>query len=200
MAWRGYFTTCLGAGTPADPFRGRVTLAGAITVDARASSTVQAGEMFVVVNVTPAEHTTLLGTAGVTYLNLEDLAGTPVPPAGTLGDVSAANRTAARTMLDARHIPYDDLTAQDTVRMLWRRIAMRCVVRQILGANDYTEGLDTLVSAIPAAKRQAIRAALEARGFNVDGAGILGTDTVRQALIKTIIATGSPRALRVAGV
>jgi hypothetical protein len=185
MTWRPYFADIIGSGaSPADGYR--PVIADIVSVwrgvDARQTST-GSGRMLAVADVTPAEHTTLIGTAGVTYIPFEDASTAPVDlVTGTVGDVSAANRTLISSRLEAQHIPTQDFTLATPLRIVLARIKRRFVLRQILGTDDWTEGLDTLVSAIAAPRRNAIANRLAARG--IDTSAIQGADTIREAIRK----------------
>lgn len=173
------------------PLRGYLVLLTASAVPASVSAlTIWGGHCLpangwalVVADTTPAQHTSLVAdTLNVTYLPFEDTLGALVPFSGTLADVSAANRTTLTTILEGKHVPLDGLTGSHTVRQVLIRVIRRLVCRQLLGANDWTEGLDTLVSAMSAVKRQAIRDTLESHGYDL--AGVQGTDTIREAIRK----------------
>lgn len=140
-------------------------------------------EYFCIADVTPAQHTTLVADARITYLPIEN-AGVLVSWDGPISSIGAANRTTIRTRCEARHIPDDGIRGTDTILSLIRRITVRFLLRDILRGDDLTEGLDTLISAIPVARRQAIRAKLVARGIDFDG--VLGTDTIREAIRKIV--------------
>lgn len=152
-------------------------------VDLRPDPALLAGEWLVECDPTPAEHAAILATAGVTYLPFEDATGTTVT-ALTLGDVSPANRATLNTIADARHIPAGDFTLADSCRRVVRRFIRRALLRQVLGANDWTEVLTSLVSAMSAPKRNAINATLTALGF--DTSVVNGSDTIRQAMRKLV--------------
>ena len=188
MALRLYFVTLLGTGTSGDPFRvaGRQGSQYDL-VDGRPDIALVSGEMAIVLDVTPAEHTTMVATVGVTYLPCEDTLGNLVGPNQTLAQISAANRTTIETLCETRHIPTKWLVGSDPVKKLWRLIGVRMLCRRILGPDDWTEGLDTLVSAIPAAKRTAINNKLTAAGY--DTSTVQGSDTVREAIRKTVVQT-----------
>jgi hypothetical protein len=179
MARRAYFTTV--ATGPRRPTRiGDLALTAWSAADGGAV-------MFVIADVTLAQHTTLLADAAVTYLPFEDAVGALVGFGGTLAEVSAANRTLIQTELEARHIPLDGLTGSHTVRDVAIRIIRRFLCRSFLGPDDWTEALDTLVSAIPAVKRQAIATKLQSAGY--DTSTIQGSDTVREAIRKVVVQT-----------
>lgn len=185
MARRAYFVTMTGTGTRTS---GTVTdlirpadLAG---IDYDGYGLPASGVGFVIADVTPTQHTTLLGTAGVTYLPFEDAGGTIIGPGGTFGDVSAANRTAIKTRMEAQLVPTQDFGLGDLIRRALKVAKRRFLLKQLLTSDDFSEGLDTLVSAIAAPKRSAIGAKLTARGF--DTSVIVGTDTVREAVRKLL--------------
>lgn len=141
-------------------------------------------EFFRLLDVTPAQHALLVADARITYLPTETAGGLLVGLAEPLSAISAANRTLVRQALEARHIPDDGLSASDPLRALYLRIARRLLVRDILRTDDLSEGLDTLVSAIPVARRQAIRAKLVAQELDFDT--VQGSDTVREAIRKVV--------------
>ena len=187
MATRYYLCTVSGIGTINDPFRPRLAdlLAGGnwSGIDGRADSTVAAGRMLAWADVDDATHATVNADPGITYCPFEDAAGNVLGLDDTLAQITAAKRTQIANFLEAQHIPTDDLTGTDTIRTLLKRVVKRWVgLRQLFGADDWTEGLDTLVSAVPAAKRNRINNRLTALGF--DTSVIQGTDTIRQALKK----------------
>lgn len=204
MAWRAYFSRWVApqAGTVAtNTYRPAILILAPIVkrrgcVDGRSSPTGSGvgQEMFCVADVTPAQHAALIADVRITYLPIEDAGGQVVPFTEPVSAISAANRTTIRTLLANRHIPDDGIQLSDPIRATLRRIALRFILRDILRADDLTEGLDTLVSAIPLAKRQAIRAKLVARDIDFDG--VLGSDTIRQALVK--IVSQNPSVFRVA--
>lgn len=152
-------------------------------VDGRANPTLAAGKMLVRADVTQAQHNTLVADARITFLPFLRADGTDVPLSAPLSDVSLANRNTLTSIADSFNVPIQGLGG-GTVGQALRRFMRRFLIRQILRANDFTEGLDTLVSAIPLAKRQAIASALQARGF--DTSVIVGSDTVREAIRKLL--------------
>ena len=164
-------------------------------VDGRSSPTGSGTnqEMFCLADVTPAQHSLLVADPRIAYLPIEN-AGVLVPFSDPISGISPANRTTIRALLEARHIPDDGLQLSDPINRTLRRIALRFVLRDILRADDLTEGLDTLISALPAVRRQAIRAKLVARGIEFDG--VVGSDTIRQAIVK--IVSQNPDVFRVA--
>lgn len=183
MPLRLYFVTISGTGTAADAFRPVARLGvQRDACDARANPGTASGEMALVLNTDATEHASMLATVGVTYPPFEDALGVALLPGQATGDVSAANRTTITTQFDARHIPIQDLVGSDPIRKAWRRAFVRFLCRQLLGPDDWTEGFDTLVSAIPVAKRTAIRDKLTAAGY--DMSTIAGSDTIREAIRK----------------
>jgi hypothetical protein len=185
MARRAYFATMTGTGTSTSGTvtdRIRPANFDGIVYDGYALPA--SGVGFILADVTSAQHTTLLGTAGVTYLPIEDASGNIIDPSGTFGDVSAANRSTVKTRMEAQGVPTQDFGLGDLIRRAFKVVKRRYNLKQLLGADDFTEGLDTLVSAIAAPKRSAIATKLAARGF--DTSVIVGTDTVREAVRKLI--------------
>lgn len=148
--------------------------------DGRPSSSATLGKMLVMADVTNVQHAALLADARITYFPFERADGSVVGRTELIGEVSLANRTALRAIADAHHVPLQGITLQHTVNEALGLFRRRYLIRQILRANDFSEGLDTLVSAVPLAKRQAIAAALQAQGF--DTSVIVGSDTVREAI------------------
>jgi len=180
MPVRYYLADRIGTGTLADPRRPRI--ASGVNYG---GANIGAGKVWVEADVSPAQHTAMLAVAGVIYLPFEDAGGAIVPLDSPLSNVSSANRTLIRDRCAAAHIPDDGITLASPCRAVVRRILLRLILRQVLGPDDLTEGLDTLVSAIPLAKRQAIRAKLVAHGIDFDG--VLGTDTIREAIRKIVV-------------
>lgn len=193
MARRAYFSQVvapLGTVPPLNSYRpALLVLLPSVAwkgVDGRSSptGTGPGNEMFCIADVTAAQHSTLIADARITYLPIENGSGQLVPFTDPISAISTANRTTIRSRLEARHIPDDGIQLTDAIGLTLRRIALRFLLREILRADDLAEGLDTLVSAIPSARRQAIRAALVARGIDFDS--VLGTDTIRQAIVKIV--------------
>lgn len=150
-----------------------------------------AGAWLLIVDVTPAQHTTLIADPRVTYLPFERADSSLVHRTDLWTEVSAANRTAIGNALEANHIPTQAVPANATCGQVVRWIRRRFMLRNvILKLDDWTEGLDTLVSAIPLAKRQRMASALEARG--IDTSVIRGADTIRQAIRKVLAQDESP--------
>jgi len=133
--------------------------------------------LWLVADTDAATHAAALAIPGVTYLDLGDVALD-----ATLASVDKGNGklTAMRSSLDAAHIPTDDLSGVHTVRDVLKRIHRRALIAGWLGADDLDQGLDTLISAIPAARRQRMANKLTARSFDVGG--LAGSMTVRQAI------------------
>lgn len=187
MTLRWYASKLNGTGTFADPFRSvlldLVTVPSVfLVVDGRASMTTAAGFFLLGVDVTDAQHATLIASAAITYLPFEDASGAVVQYSQPISAVSPANQSTVQTLLEGQNIPCQGLLQTDLVRkLLWRAIR-RFLLRQLLQADDFTQGLDTLVSAVSAAQRQNISATLTAWGF--DTSVIVGADTIRQALVK----------------
>lgn len=153
--------------------------------DGRVDPTAGVGKLLVRADVTPAQHTTLVGTVGVTYIPIEDLAGNPIDVGLTLGDIPATKRNNIKTILEAENIPTQGFQLSDNIDESMQKVAgRRFLMRQILGVDDWVEVLDSLVSAIAPARRQTIANKLQARGY--DTSEIVGSDTVREAIRKLI--------------
>lgn len=191
MAQRYYFSTVV---QQTDPIWGAIFRAAfvevlpgkdyTVIIDARRDIMAATGVLFITADVTDAEHATLSGDARITVVPFETNAGVALPLTATIGDVPNAKRTAMRTRLDANHIPTSDLTNADLLRVVVRRIVRRLRLREKLQGDDWSEGLDTLVSAVPAAKRTRIADKLQSLGY--DTSVIVGSDTVREALRKLV--------------
>jgi hypothetical protein len=197
MALR-YYLASLVDGAPLDVRWAPATIAVRLfnwsAVDGRVDDTVQAGRMLVTIDVTPAEHAQLVALAGVIYIPFEDAAGNPLTLDDPISALDPAKRAQIRATLESNHIDTDDLTLADPLREVVRRIIRRFRLRAVLRALDFTEGLDTLVSAIPAARRQNIVARLQQWGF--DTSGIQLTDTIRAALRRLWVQRVSAMAVR----
>lgn len=179
MAIRSYFIQIIGTGTQADPFRP----AGLTGISWSGHGVPTSGKAFVLADVTPAQHATLIGDAvNVTYLPIEDAGGAVVAQTGTFGDMSAANRTNCKAIMEAQHVPTHFFTLASLIREAFKWVKRRKLLSQQLGVDDFNEGLDTLVSAVPGAKRTAIAAKLTAIGY--DTSVIVGPDTIREAIRK----------------
>lgn len=184
---RFYFAQVIGTGTGTDTFRPALAdLADVVwgADDLRVTTTVATGGWMIVwADVTDAQHATINADARVVYLPIEDAAGVPLTPDHLVGEVDATRRQQIQTRLEARHVPMTGITLVDPIRRVIARIIRRIRIRRVLGSDDFAEGLDTLVSAIPNARRNRIMNALTARGFTPP----LTTDTIREALRKLIV-------------
>jgi hypothetical protein len=182
---RPYFATMTGTGTSTSgTVSDLIRPANFTGIDYDGFALPPSGVGFILADVTPTQHATLLGTAGVIYLPIEDAAGTVIGPSGTFGDVSAANRATVKTRMEAQGVPTQDFGLGDLIRRAFKVAKRRYNLKELLGADDFTEGLDTLVSAIPAGKRSAIGSKLAGWGFDVSV--IVPTDTVREAVRKLL--------------
>lgn len=187
MTIRAYLSGFVGNGlSPATAFRPALFDLAPGTVkdfcDGRSNRQGTAGVALVVADVSSAQHALLIADARITYLPFERSDGSVVPPDGTIGEVSQGNRTTLRGIADTHHIPIQGIGLGDTVREALRLFKRRFILRYLLGVDDWTELLDSLVSSIAAAKRQRIATRLQSLGF--DTSAIQGSDTVREALRK----------------
>jgi hypothetical protein len=188
MSVRYYLSAVIGDGlSPATAFRPALTdsapgVSWGVTDGRADAATTAPGVMLVIADVSAAQHTALVADARITYLPFEDALGNLLTLADAIGSVSAANRTLCQNALEAQNVPMQGLTLSNTLADLVRRCVRRFLLRQLLTSDDFTQGLDTLVSAMPATQRQHIAAKLQAYGF--DTSVIAGTDTIREALRK----------------
>lgn len=187
MATRFYICDVDGTGAFATPFKPR--LASLISgnwaaFDARPDAAAAAGKILAYADVTPAQHTTIVADAGVTYVPFEDAGGNPKTLKDYVGDVSAANRTLISNRLEAQGVPTDDFSLANTIGAVVRRAIKRFALRQLLKSDDWTESLDSLVSAMDPQKRTRIANTLTAKGF--DTSVIQGADTIRAAIRKIV--------------
>lgn len=190
MSIRYYISDVIGAGVPGNGYRPKLSqLVPGVHysfVDGRTDLASTNGKMFVWADVTVPEHATIVADSGITYIPLEDSGGNVLELTNTVSQISAANRTTIETILEGLHIPTDDFVGGDLCRKVVKRIALRFLVRQLLrAALDFTEGLDSLVSSIPAGRRSNINTRLVEVGF--DTSLIFGTDTIRQAIRKLLV-------------
>lgn len=162
------------------PLIDNVVKRGWSVVDGRPDKASVSGHCFVQADVTDEQHAALLAEPGIVYLPLEDVSGTPLSASDPIGQV--ANRAALRSRLEARGVDLDDLTLADPIGLLLRRIVQRLTLRARLRADDFGDALDVTVGSLPAARRQAITAQIQAEGY--DTSVIRGPDTIRQALRK----------------
>lgn len=132
------------------------------------------------IDLTPAQHAAYIATAGVVYLPLEGPLGF-LSYNNAISDLSNANRNFIKNECEIRHIPMHVLTLQHLIRRVFRFIEIRALVREILGPDDFVEGLDTTVGAIAAARRLIIRNKLEAVGISFAGVGL--ADLIRDVFI-----------------
>jgi hypothetical protein len=153
--------------------------------DLRAVLPATTGKLLVAADVTDADHALAIADVRIQRLPFETAAGNSIGVLGTLADIPGAKRTALLSAMENLHIPTDDIDTTWTVKRVLARAVRRLRLRRILSADDLATGLDTLVSALPLATRQAINTKLTALGFNTAGLG--GTNTVRSAL-KALVA------------
>lgn len=187
---RHYICQIVGTGGPGleDAFRPVVDALLDIpwnAVDGRTDSTLTGGWMLVSCNPTNAEHLLLAADPRVHYLPFENLATEALELEATLGDIPLTQRRTLLDLYEAEHIPVHDLTTSNTVRDAMKRLIRRCVLRQKLKILDYFEGLDTLVSEIPASRRNAIRNRLLELGFDISV--VSSSNTIREAIRKILI-------------
>lgn len=190
---RFYLSEIIGAGTTDSPFRpalrdvleafGGLVRWGAD--DFRTDQTVLAGSMICWADVIDAQHTAMIADSRITYVPFENAAGIALSVGDTIGDVPATLRSAIQSRLEAQHVPTDDLTLSTPLRQVVARVIRRIRIRRALNGDDFVEGLDTLVSAMSVARRNAINTKLSTKGF--DTSVILGTDTVRAAIRKLAV-------------
>jgi hypothetical protein len=185
---RAYLSQWNGLGTGVSPFRTIIsntlpTVEFRI-IDGRVNPGLVGGIALVVGNVTNPQHATLLATVGVTYFPFETSGGAYIGIKGLINEVSVANRNIISGIADAHHVPVIGLKGTDGVYFILRRFKLRFLMRQILKNLDLNEGLDTLISDIPAARRQNINERLINSGFSSKEADIQLSDTVREGLVK----------------
>ncbi len=113
--------------------------------------------------------------------HLKEILGTP------FASFPLAWRNAARTKLEAVSINTEWITGTDTLKDVLRQVVKLFSVAQVADGHGQAnvmeflkENLDVEVSAIPAARRQAIRDWLVSRGIDVSW--ITGSTTVRQVV------------------
>jgi hypothetical protein len=181
---RWYLAEIVGIGSEADPFRpasADPVSANWSAVDGRADSTDGIGWLLVRADVSTVQHATLTADPRIQYLPLEENGtGRVLAFDEPISMIRAAVRVAIAAALEAKHVPTDDFDASTTVRDLLRRVIRRCLLRQLLGADDYSELLDQTVADIPAAKRNRIAAKLTELGFDLSG--FSGATTIRELL------------------
>ena len=131
-------------------------------------------------DISDADHAVAKADARIVALPFEDASGASIGLEGLLGGIPLAKRTALISALENHHVPVGDALATWSVRKVLNRMVRRFRLRRKLGGDDLAEGLDTLLSAIPAARRTVIRDKLIAQGFNT--VGLVGTLTIRQAI------------------
>lgn len=181
-----YFVPFIGTGLSLDSFRPIASQGVQLDFcDGRPNQSLIAGETTLILNVTPAEHATMIGTAGVVYAPFENLGGVPQGPAQPFSSVSAANQTSCINLFEARHIPMHDVVGTYSIKRIWHRAFIRLLCRQMLAVDDWTTGLDTLTSGLLAAQRANIVAKLQAKGY--DTTTIVGTDTIRETIRKLAV-------------
>lgn len=175
-----FFCSLVGAGTsdPYDPYEPAVRNYSKIwkCVDGRADATLGAGEMMVETEMISAEYAAAIADPAINE---------PLPIGGlSLSDpVSSLTTTqiqAAKAFFESRHIPTEGINGTDTIASVLRKIIRRYIFRQLMRDLDFAEGLDTLISDIPAARRSAINTRLQSFGF--DTSQITGGMTIRQGL------------------
>lgn len=170
---RFYLSDVIGTGTEEDPYRPSAMEYG------NAREFIQLGNRMLCW-AEDTEHASLIADPLTTYIPFEDAQGNPLPVTATLAEISTANRTTIRNWLEARNVPIADLTGQDTIRKLIRRVVQRYRVWCILRDDDVIEGLDLQVKDIPTAKRSRINTWLQARGYDTSFA--TGSMPIREFL------------------
>lgn len=189
--YRLYRAPRLGTGTRADPFRSALTTyinAGSgpglvkdgntfwdIVHDARA---VRYGIAY----ADPAVHAAIVADVTITALSPEGQTNEAVQT--WLDGLLAASPTLSTT-LEGDGIPMGwagtNATRRQALRVLIRLHIVTQFVRRLKNTNALTflgQPLDTLISAVPVAQRNAVQAWMTAQGL--DSSWILGTHTVRQ--------------------
>lgn len=148
-------------------------------------------EMFVVAEVSPAQHGLLIADPRVAYLPIENAGGPLDFYINPISAITVGNRTTIRTLCEVRHIIDDGLALVDPIARLIRRIRRTYLVDgEMLRGDGLRDGITALVSSIPLARRQRIRARLLFFGLDFDT--VLLTDTLRQAKLKLV--SQNPRA------
>jgi hypothetical protein len=173
MAIRYYLVPKIGSGIAlTDPFRPKYV--DAIAGRWQAMDYGREPVMLLRADVTPVEHA-ILAAASDAVAAPDDLSQTV---GGALSTVQAR--------LEFVNIPGDWVTAGMTFRAVLRWVARLFLLAQRLNGQanerlfEALEHLDTLVSQVPAARRQ--RWATAATSLGLDPSGITGSMTLRQAL------------------
>lgn len=130
--------------------------------------------------ISDVDHAVAKADARIVALPFEDASGASIGLEGFLGDIPLVKRTVLIDALENHHVPVGDALATWSVRKVLNRMVRRLRLRRKLGGDDLSEGLDTLLSAISAARRTTIRDKLIAQGFNT--VGLVSTLSVRQAI------------------
>lgn len=189
----------IGTGIPPDAYRSKIasTIDGTNgTFEDWALDPGGATGRYVLASCAPAVHAVLVADPEIMQMSpqVADTAALGVWLDGAIGTVAAALRNA----IESDGIPIDDFTVSSTRREVWRRIAMRHRIGQLmLGEGDgnalafLVANLATQVSALTAAVRNRASAWMSERG--IDASWIVGTTTVREVLRFIFVNNGFQR-------
>ncbi len=189
--YRFYLAATIGDGAPATRFRSKLCnyLVQNATQDFWSWPNSVTSNQFCLAWCPTALHTTIAADVDVVPLSSElaDVAAVTAyldAPVGTIP-------TGVATALENNGIPLDWVTITTTPRQIWQFISIRhSVAERINGAGNANalsflrNNLDTQVSAISVAVRNAVASWMQAQG--IDASWIVGTTTVR-AVLKFIV-------------
>lgn len=139
-------------------------------IDGRPDQTVAAGTFYVEIDdPSPALHAQLVADARVKYLAFEDADGNPLPDDTVIEAVPVAKRAELRAALEAANAPVHDFVGDRmNVRRFKQRLAKHFLFTQVLGRTRRLDlALDMTLGDVPLALRTAVRARLEAFGFDL---------------------------------
>ena len=131
-------------------------------VDGRGDSTALGGVMFVQAYPANDQHSVILSLPDTVHLDVSE----------DLNDSLPKNITDIKSYLEGLHIPMQGSESL-TVRELAQTITRRFLIRQILGADDFTEDLTSNYSLIGQSKRNTINTKLNNLGLTVPRSGTI---------------------------
>jgi hypothetical protein len=168
---RCYLSSVIGDGSEDNPFSPAVAehILNWQAVDGRGNPLSATGVMLVECDPTGAEHSAILADPRCVHLPFEDAVGNPLPLTARLDEVQPVKLRAIKARLEENHVPTLDLLGNNSVADALRTVIQRFMIRQVLGVDDFTEGLELAVGGIPSSKLQRINKRLKEMGFDLSG-------------------------------
>ncbi len=168
---RYYFSSVIGDGSEDNPFTPIIEkhTSNWRAVDGRSNPKSATGVMLVECDPTGAEHSAILADPGCVHLPFEDAEGKPLPLTARLDKVQPVKLSAVKARLEENHVPTLGLSGNNLVADALRTVIQRFMIRQVLGVDDFTEGLELAVGGISSSKLHCINKRLGEMGFDLSG-------------------------------